>query len=226
MSYEVGLQERAGRPPRAAQRRGVPLHGRRPAIHRGRRRGQPRPAAQRRRRARPGASSSTARSRSRRNFLLTAGRQLQRHRDRGRHAGRRHLRAVHGDRSDVVHRRHHPRAGRRQPVPQRARVDRRPDRALGHAGRAATARSSSSPTGPTRARPTSSSTNREEFVTDGQIEGGLEIGYAALDGSWEVAAFGRNITDEDNVKGGIDFNNNTAFVNEPRTFGISARFRY
>jgi len=26
------------------------------------------------------------------------------------------------------------------------------------------------------------------------------------------------------VKGGIDFNNNTGFVNEPRTFGLSARF--
>ncbi len=66
----------------------------------------------------------------------------------------------------------------------------------------------------------------EEFVTDGQIEGGLRIGYAALDGRWEVAVFARNITDEDNVRGGIDFNNNTGFVNEPRTFGISARFNY
>src|SRR5688572_26272187 len=66
----------------------------------------------------------------------------------------------------------------------------------------------------------------EEFHTDGQFEGGLEIGYAALDGSYELAAFVRNLTDEDNVKGGIDFNNNTAFVNEPRTFGIAARFHY
>jgi len=65
-----------------------------------------------------------------------------------------------------------------------------------------------------------------EFVTDGQIEGGLRIGYAAVDGSWEVALFGRNITGEDNLKGGIDFNNNTGFVNEPRTIGISARFNY
>jgi iron complex outermembrane recepter protein len=65
-----------------------------------------------------------------------------------------------------------------------------------------------------------------EFVTGGQFEGGLRIGYAAQDGSWEVALFGRNITDEDNLKGGIDFNNNTAFVNEPRTIGISARFNY
>jgi len=66
----------------------------------------------------------------------------------------------------------------------------------------------------------------EEFNTDGQIEGGLELGYATLDGMYEFAAFVRNLTDADNVKGGIDFNNNTAFVNEPRTFGIAARFRY
>jgi iron complex outermembrane receptor protein len=66
----------------------------------------------------------------------------------------------------------------------------------------------------------------EEFNTDGQFEGGLEIGYAALDGSFELAAFVRNLTDEANVKGGIDFNNNTAFVNDPRTFGVAARFHY
>ena len=65
-----------------------------------------------------------------------------------------------------------------------------------------------------------------EYVTDPQIEGGLRLGYAKFDGSLEVALFARNITDEDNVKGGIDFNNNTAFVNDPRVFGVSVRFNY
>ncbi|MBY6218330.1 TonB-dependent receptor [Qipengyuania aquimaris] len=65
-----------------------------------------------------------------------------------------------------------------------------------------------------------------EYVTDPQIEGGLRVGYAKFDGSLEVALFARNITDEDNVKGGIDFNNNTAFVNDPRVFGVSVRFNY
>ncbi|QZD95957.1 TonB-dependent receptor [Qipengyuania gelatinilytica] len=65
-----------------------------------------------------------------------------------------------------------------------------------------------------------------EYVTDPQIEGGLRIGYAKFDGSLEVALFARNITDEDNVKGGIDFNNNTAFVNDPRVIGVSVRFDY
>ena len=66
----------------------------------------------------------------------------------------------------------------------------------------------------------------EEFITDGQFEGGLRIGYGPMDESWELAGFVRNITDEHNVKGGIDFNNNTAFVNDPRVWGISGRFRF
>lgn len=65
-----------------------------------------------------------------------------------------------------------------------------------------------------------------EFNANNQWEGGLRIGYARTDGQWEIAGFVRNITDADNVKGGIDFNNNTAFVNDPRVFGVSARLRY
>jgi len=66
----------------------------------------------------------------------------------------------------------------------------------------------------------------EEFNSNNQIEGGLRAGYAKADGTFELAAFVRNITDADNVKGGIDFNNNTAFVNDPRVFGVSARINY
>jgi iron complex outermembrane recepter protein len=65
----------------------------------------------------------------------------------------------------------------------------------------------------------------QEFFADSQIEGGLRVGYARLDGSLELAAFVRNITDASNVKGGIDFNNNTAFVNEPRIIGVSLRVK-
>jgi hypothetical protein len=65
-----------------------------------------------------------------------------------------------------------------------------------------------------------------EFNANNQWEGGLRVGYARTDDSLEVAAFVRNITDADNVKGGIDFNNNTAFVNDPRVFGVSLRARY
>jgi iron complex outermembrane receptor protein len=65
-----------------------------------------------------------------------------------------------------------------------------------------------------------------EFVTDNQFEGGLKIGYRNLDRNWEVALFGRNITDEDNVKGFIDFSNNTGFVNEPAVWGIEATYNF
>jgi iron complex outermembrane receptor protein len=60
----------------------------------------------------------------------------------------------------------------------------------------------------------------KEFVVDDNQEAGLRIGYMNYDGNYEVALFGRNITDEDNVKGAIDFNNNTGFVNEPRIIGV------
>ena len=62
-----------------------------------------------------------------------------------------------------------------------------------------------------------------EFKTDDQFEGGLKIGYRNLENAWEVALFGRNITDEENTKGFIDFNNNTGFVNEPAIWGIEGR---
>ncbi|MBX7541048.1 TonB-dependent receptor [Qipengyuania sphaerica] len=65
-----------------------------------------------------------------------------------------------------------------------------------------------------------------EFNADNQIEGGLRVGYAKYDGSLEVALFARNITDADNVKGAIDFNNRTGFVNDPRVIGISVRFEH
>ena len=62
-----------------------------------------------------------------------------------------------------------------------------------------------------------------EFQTDDQFEGGLKVGWAKMDGSLEIAAFARNITDEHNIKGAIDFNNNTAFVNDPQIWGVSVK---
>ena len=63
----------------------------------------------------------------------------------------------------------------------------------------------------------------EEFRSTGTFEGGLKVGYRWNEGAYEAAFYARNITDEDNVKGVIDFNNNTGFVNEPRVMGISFR---
>jgi iron complex outermembrane receptor protein len=63
----------------------------------------------------------------------------------------------------------------------------------------------------------------QEYNTSDQFEGGLRTGYRQTSGKyeWEVAAYVRNITDEENIQGGIDFNNNTAFDNEPRIWGGS-----
>jgi len=65
-----------------------------------------------------------------------------------------------------------------------------------------------------------------EFRIDNQFEGGLRIGYINDESGWEVAAFGRNITDEDNVLGAIDFSNLTGFVNEPRIWGVEVRYDF
>lgn len=65
-----------------------------------------------------------------------------------------------------------------------------------------------------------------EFNAGSRIEGGLKVGYSGDNGQWEVAAFARNITDEDNVLGVIDFNNNTAFVNDPRIIGAMISVKY
>ncbi|HAQ49464.1 MAG TPA: TonB-dependent receptor [Glaciecola sp.] len=59
-----------------------------------------------------------------------------------------------------------------------------------------------------------------EFATDDNFEGGLRIGYENFANDYSIALFGRNITDEENLRGGIDFNNLTAIVNEPRVIGV------
>jgi iron complex outermembrane recepter protein len=58
-----------------------------------------------------------------------------------------------------------------------------------------------------------------EFSESGFWEGGLRVGYTIMDGAYEVALYGRNILDEQRLVGGIDFNNLTGFVNQPRIVG-------
>ncbi len=65
-----------------------------------------------------------------------------------------------------------------------------------------------------------------EFITDGQYEGGLRLGYMNTIRNYEFALFSRNITDEDNTKGFVDFNNNTGFVNEPRITGVEFHYNF
>jgi iron complex outermembrane receptor protein len=58
-----------------------------------------------------------------------------------------------------------------------------------------------------------------EFRGKPLLEGGLRLGYKWSHGKYEVALFGRNITNQIRVIGGIDFNNLTGMINEPRTWG-------
>lgn len=65
-----------------------------------------------------------------------------------------------------------------------------------------------------------------EFIFDTQHEGGLRLGYRNTENDWEIALFGRNITDEENPIGGIDFSNTTSYVNEPQIWGVEATLNF
>ncbi len=58
-----------------------------------------------------------------------------------------------------------------------------------------------------------------EFTGKAMTEGGLRLGYLWGNGKYDAAVFARNITNQIRIVGGIDFNNLTGFINEPRTFG-------
>jgi len=62
-----------------------------------------------------------------------------------------------------------------------------------------------------------------EFTGKSLTEGGLRVGYSWNYGKYDLALFGRNITDEVQVVGAIDFNNLTGMINEPRTWGAEFR---
>jgi len=65
-----------------------------------------------------------------------------------------------------------------------------------------------------------------EFTGKSLLTGGLRVGYIFGDGKYEGALWVRNITDEVQAVGGIDFNNLTGFVNEPRTYGVSFKANF
>ena len=62
-----------------------------------------------------------------------------------------------------------------------------------------------------------------EFTGQALTVGGVRAGYAFGNGKYEAVAFVRNVTNQIRVVGGIDFNNLTGFINEPRTFGASIK---
>jgi len=66
----------------------------------------------------------------------------------------------------------------------------------------------------------------KEFIGPPLAQGGVRIGYTWSDKKYEVAAFCRNCTNQIRTTGGIDFENATGFINDPRIFGgqISVKF--
>ncbi|HTK57731.1 MAG TPA: TonB-dependent receptor [Sphingomicrobium sp.] len=63
-----------------------------------------------------------------------------------------------------------------------------------------------------------------EFSDDKLMEGGLRIGYKT--DRYDIAGFVRNITNDESAVAGIDFNNLTAMVNEPRIWGVEAGIKF
>lgn len=63
-----------------------------------------------------------------------------------------------------------------------------------------------------------------EFSDDKLLEGGLRIGYKT--DRFDVAGFVRNITNDESAVSGIDFNNLTAMVNEPRIWGVELGVKF
>lgn len=70
--------------------------------------------------------------------------------------------------------------------------------------------------------------NSVEFTGEALFEGGLRTGYTwdGDDRDYEVALFVRNITDEQQAIGAVDFTNNTAIVNEERFFGAEFKMNF
>jgi iron complex outermembrane receptor protein len=60
-----------------------------------------------------------------------------------------------------------------------------------------------------------------EYKAKSLLEGGLRVGYKW--GNYELAAFGRNITNKVQTVAAIDFDNLTGMVNEPRTLGLQLK---
>jgi iron complex outermembrane receptor protein len=65
-----------------------------------------------------------------------------------------------------------------------------------------------------------------EFTSKSLLTGGLRLGYNWNNAKYEVAVFGRNITNQIRVTGAIDFNNLTGFINEPRVWGAQFKMLF
>lgn len=65
-----------------------------------------------------------------------------------------------------------------------------------------------------------------EYTGKPLTETGLRVGYKFGQDKYEIAAYGRNIANQIRVVGGIDFNNLTGFINEPRLLGVQFKAQF
>jgi iron complex outermembrane receptor protein len=65
-----------------------------------------------------------------------------------------------------------------------------------------------------------------EFTGKALLLGGLRLGYDWDDAKYELAAYTRNITNKVVATGGIDFNNLTGYINDPRIVGVQLRAKF
>lgn len=65
-----------------------------------------------------------------------------------------------------------------------------------------------------------------EFQSSKLTQVGLRATYIAPKGGYETALFVRNALDEESINGGIDFNNFSGFVNDPRIWGLELMARF
>lgn len=65
-----------------------------------------------------------------------------------------------------------------------------------------------------------------EFSSADLTQVGLRATYVPQDGQYEAALFVRNALDEESINGGIDFNNFSGFVNDPRIWGLELLARF
>ena len=68
--------------------------------------------------------------------------------------------------------------------------------------------------------------NAAEYSDDWLLEGGLRFACIFPNNDTEVALIGRNILNDTSPTGGIDFNNLTGYVNEPRFWGLELLRRF
>ena len=65
-----------------------------------------------------------------------------------------------------------------------------------------------------------------EYADDWLLEGGLRLACLLPYGNVEIAIIGRNILNDTSPTGGIDFNNLTSYVNEPRFWALEVVRRF